>query len=104
MIPDVLNLWLSGSLRAEFTNATTTQLIDASTRSWATGVMEELGIPTRLLPDLVEPGTVLGRLRADANSTLAGTPVVAPASHDTGSAFAAVSASGTTAFLSAGTW
>ena len=83
MIPDVLNLWLSGSLQAEYTNATTTQLIDASTRTWATGVMEELGIPTRLLPGLVEPGTVIGKLRVDANATLAGTPVVAPASHDT---------------------
>ena len=103
-IPDVLNLWLSGSLQAEYTNATTTQLIDASTRTWATGVMEELGIPTRLLPGLVEPGTVIGKLRVDANAALAGTPVVAPASHDTGSAFAAVSASGNTAFLSSGTW
>jgi rhamnulokinase len=103
-IPDVLNLWLSGSLQAEYTNATTTQLINASTRTWATDLMDELGIPTRLLPNLVEPGTVIGSVRADANATLAGTPVVAPASHDTGSAFAAVSASGNTAFLSSGTW
>ena len=47
---------------------------------------------------------MIGKLRADANAALAGTPVVAPASHDTGSAFAAVSASGKTAFLSSGTW
>jgi rhamnulokinase len=52
----------------------------------------------------VEPGTVIGRLRADANAALAGTPVVAPASHDTASAFAAVSANGNAAFLSSGTW
>ena len=103
-IPDVLNLWLSGSLQAEYSNATTTQLINASTRTWATDLMNELGIPTTLLPNLVEPGTVIGGLRADANLALAGTPVVAPASHDTASAFAAVSSSGTTAFLSSGTW
>jgi rhamnulokinase len=56
------------------------------------------------LPELVEAGTPLGTLQKEANSALAGTPVIAPACHDTGSAFAAVSASGTTAFLSSGTW
>jgi rhamnulokinase len=103
-IPDVLNLRLCGTLRAEFTNATTTQCVNIGTREWATDLLEEVGIPTRLLPELVEPGTVLGELRADANRRHAGTPVVAPACHDTGSAFAAVPVNGTTAFLSSGTW
>jgi rhamnulokinase len=103
-IPDVLNYWLSGRLSAEFTNATTTQCIDASQRVWAKELLEDLGIPTRLFPELVEPGTVLGPLRGEASSSLAGVPVVAPACHDTGSAFAAVFAGGTTAFLSSGTW
>jgi len=103
MIPDVLNYWLSGHLRAEFTNATTTQYVNASTRRWATDLLDALDIPTRLLPELVEPGTLLGTLRREADSARAGTPVVIPACHDTASAFAAV-ASGTTAFLSSGTW
>ena len=44
-IPDVLNYWLSGTLQGEYTNATTTQFIDAWTRTWATGLLEELDIP-----------------------------------------------------------
>lgn len=103
-IPDVLNGWLCGRLSAEFTNATTTQCIDAAKRTWATDILDALGIPTRLLPELVEPGTILGPLRSQVSGLLAGTPVVAPACHDTGSAFAAVAASGDTAFLSSGTW
>ena len=67
----------------------------ADPRSWATGLLEQLGIPTRLLPPLVEPGHVLGQLGADCCAALAGTPVVAPACHDTGSAVASIAAGGT---------
>ena len=49
-IPDLLNYWLTGGLCAEFTNATTTQMVDARTRNWATRLLRELGLPTRLLP------------------------------------------------------
>jgi rhamnulokinase len=104
MIPDILNYWLTGELRAEFTNATTTQMVDARSRTWATDLLEEVGIPTRLLPPLVEPGTVIGSLKSMLASGLAGTPVVAPACHDTGSAVAAVPAREGRAFLSSGTW
>jgi rhamnulokinase len=57
-----------------------------------------------LLQPLVEPGTMIGTLQASVSAACAGTPVVAPACHDTASAVASVSASGTTAFLSSGTW
>jgi rhamnulokinase len=103
-IPDLLNYWLTGELRAEFTMATTTQFVDARTRQWATGLLDDLDIPTRLLPPLVEPGAVLGTMKTDVCAALAGTPVVAPASHDTGSAVASVFAGGNTAFISSGTW
>jgi rhamnulokinase len=103
-IPDVLNYWLTGELCAEFTNATTTQLIDARSRSWATDLMSKLELPTRILPRVVEPGTAIGRVTAEVSAVAAGTVVVAPACHDTGSAFAAVNASGGRAFLSSGTW
>ena len=103
-IPDLLNYWLTGELRGEYTMATTTQFVDAKTRSWATTLLERLEIPSRLLPRLVEPGAVLGRLKADVSPALAGTPVVLPACHDTGSAVASVAAGGTTAFISSGTW
>jgi rhamnulokinase len=103
-IPDILNYWLSGALKAEYTNATTTQCIDAVKRTWAADLLEQLDIPTRLLTDIVEPGTVLGPLRKEADRTLAGTPIVTPACHDTGSAFAAVPVGNSAAFLSSGTW
>jgi rhamnulokinase len=103
-VPDLLNYWLTGELAAEYTNATTTQFVDARQRAWATDLLSDLGIPTRLLPRIVEPGTVLGRLTADVSATFAGVPVVAPACHDTGSAVASVAAGGSSAFLSSGTW
>ena len=103
-IPDLINFWLTGDMTCEFTNATTTQFVDARTRSWATGLLRDLEVPTRLLPRIVEPGTVVGRMGADVPSVLRGTPVVAPACHDTGSAVAAVHAHGHRAFLSSGTW
>jgi rhamnulokinase len=103
-IPDLVNYWLTGEMTAEFTNATTTQFIDARTRSWAIDLLRELDVPTRILPQVVEPGTIVGLVGADAHPSLHGTRVVAPACHDTGSAVAAVRADGHRAFLSSGTW
>jgi rhamnulokinase len=101
-IPDLLNYWLTGELTAEYTMATTTQFVDARTRSWATGLLGDVGIPTRLLPRMIEPGAILGRVQRGVRGE--GVPVVAPASHDTGSAVASVFAGGRTAFISSGTW
>src|SRR4029450_2148621 len=103
-IPDLFNLNLTGILAAAPTSATTTQFVNARERTWAVDLLSRLDLPVRLLPRLIEPGTVLGPLRSAASSTLAGTPVVVPACHDTGSAVAAVPASGARAFLSSGTW
>jgi rhamnulokinase len=103
-IPDLLNYWLTGVLMAEYTVATTTQFIDAQSRTWARRMLEEIGLPTRLLQPLVEPGTFIGPLKASASAACDGIPVVAPACHDTASAVASVSASGDVAFLSSGTW
>lgn len=103
-IPDLLNYWLTGELRGEYTMATTTQFVDARTRDWARGLLADLDIPTRLLPPMIEPGSIIGSLKGEACRSLAGTPVVAPATHDTGSAVASVAASGRTAFISSGTW
>jgi len=103
-IPDLVNYWLTGELTSEYTVATTTQFIDARTRTWATRMLDEIGLPTRLLQPLVQPGTMIGTLQASVSAACAGTPVVAPACHDTASAVASVSASGNVAFLSSGTW
>jgi rhamnulokinase len=103
-VPDILNYWLTGELRAEYTSATTTQMVDARARGWAYGLLRDLDVPTHLLPELIEPGTILGGLQPGAAPGLEGTPVVAPSCHDTGSAVASVPAYGARAFLSSGTW
>jgi len=103
-IPDLLNYWLTGRLCSEYTIATTTQLVNATARTWATKMIEEIGLPSRLLTTIVAPGTTVGPLRSDVSPALAGTPVIAPACHDTASAVASVHASGDTAFISSGTW
>ena len=103
-IPDLFNYWLTGRLCSEFTNATTTQMVDARTRRWSTDLLDELALPSRLFQPIVEPGAVIGGIRHEVSASLADTPVVAPACHDTGSAFAAVWTDGHGAFLSSGTW
>ncbi len=103
-IPDLFHYWLSGNAVCEFTNATTTQMVDPRTRSWAGGLLERLGISPALPAPIVEPGAILGTVLPSVGPKLSGTPVIAPASHDTGSAVAAISARGNTAFLSSGTW
>ncbi len=105
-MPDLFHYWLTGKAVCEFTNATTTQLVNPVTRTWAVELMNQLGLPSYLPAPIVEPGSVIGPLLQviARTSSLAGTPVIAPASHDTGSAVAAISARDGTAFLSSGTW
>jgi rhamnulokinase len=105
MIPDLFHYWLTGKAVCEFTNATTTQMVNAASRSWATGLINRIGLPPGAPGRIVEPGTIIGTLLpAAAGEDLAGTAVIAPASHDTGSAVAAISAREGTAFISSGTW
>ena len=96
-VPDLLNYWLSGVQVCEFSIATTTQMLNPFTRSWAGGMLETLGIPVQIFPEVVQPGTRLG--------SFDGIPVIAPACHDTGSAVAGVPAQTVKfAFISSGTW
>ncbi len=101
-IPDLLNFWCTGKAVCEFTNASTTQLLNIRTHQWAAELWEALELPPTLPCPVVEPGTILGPLQHQCCQS--GTPVIAPATHDTGSAVASVSAGGNTAFLSSGTW
>lgn len=95
--PDLLNYWLTGAKVCEFSNATTTQLFNPTTGGWATKLMDKLGIPSQIFPEIVQPGTKLGDYE--------GIPVIAPACHDTGSAVAAVpTQSEDFAYISSGTW
>jgi len=105
MMPDLYHYWMTGNAVCEFTNATTTQMVSAVTRSWATDLIDRLGLPSSLPGPIVEPGTIVGVLAGEvAGAGLAGTTVIAPASHDTASAVAAISAREGTAFISSGTW
>ena len=100
MIPDFLNWCLTGERAVEFTNATTTQFCHPATRGWATGLLGALGLPAHIFPKIIEPGTKLGAFR--------GVDVIAPATHDTGSAVAGVPTRRTGradwAYISSGTW
>lgn len=107
LIPDLLGYWLSGERRAEATVASTSQLYDAVRGDWAYGLIERLGLPARLFPAIVAPGSDLGRLlpAVAEDAGLPRLPVVAVASHDTASAVAAVPAEGGDwAYISSGTW
>ena len=103
-IPDLFNYWLTGRQCTEYTIATTTQCVDARARTWATELMADAGLPTRLFAPIVEAGTVIGSVMGSGIGGSKGAPVIATACHDTASAVAAVRASGNTAFLSSGTW
>jgi rhamnulokinase len=95
--PDLLNYWLTGTKVCEFSNATTTQLFNPTTGTWATKLMDQLRIPSNIFPEIVRPGTQLG--------SFDGIPVIAPACHDTGSAVAAVpTTTADFAYISSGTW
>jgi rhamnulokinase len=107
MMPDLLNFWLTGQKVCERTIASTSQALDPYRPAWATGLLDRLGIPTHYLPQIVEAGTGLGGLLpAVIEETGAkGVQVIAPGSHDTASAIAAVPAeSADYAYLSSGTW
>lgn len=107
MIPELLRYFLTGEQYSEYTNATTTQLVNTSTRSWDNELLEKLSVPTKLFNYMIEPGTRAGVLRQSICEELniPFIPVTAVAEHDTASAVAAVPANTEKfAYLSCGTW
>lgn len=108
MMPDLFHYWFAGVKACELTDASTTQFYNPRTRGWAKDLLERLGLPAGILGEIVEPGTVLGPLAGAVAGELglAEASVVAVASHDTGSAVAAVPTAGGDdwAYLSSGTW
>jgi rhamnulokinase len=109
-MPDLFNYWLTGRKVCEFSNSTTTQCYDPRQGEWAWPLLDRLGIPSHLFPEIVPPATVIGELLRvvieEVNvPELSGLPVIAPACHDTGSAVVAVPAKGVDfAYISSGTW
>lgn len=106
LMPDLLHSWLAGTLTSERTNATTSQCWDPVAEDWACDLLERLALPTNMLPPVVEAGTVLGTVLPEWRDDLGEARVIAPATHDTGSAVAAtpVSLSGGWGYISSGTW
>jgi sugar (pentulose or hexulose) kinase len=107
LMPDLFSYWLTGIVRSERTIASTSQCLDPNAGTWALPLLERLGIPGHIFPEIVEPGMVLGRvLPSIAEETGAvSVQVIAGGSHDTASAVAAVPATtGDYAYLSSGTW
>ncbi len=106
-MPDLFNYLFTGQRKSEISIASTSQMIDPQTRTWATKLVGRFGLNHRLLAELVPSGTVIGPLqKAVQNECGAGDiPVIAPAEHDTASAVAAVPADGDDwCYISSGTW
>jgi rhamnulokinase len=106
-MPDLFNYWLTGRKVCEFTNATTTQCYDPCEHNWSKPLLDAMGIPSGMFPEIVQPGTLLGPLTGDLAEEIGAhnLSVIAPPCHDTGSAVAAVPASDADfAWISSGTW
>ena len=96
-MPDLLSYLLTGNMVCEYTDASTSGMMDQASRQFNKGLLEELGIRTDMLLSIVQPGTQVGEYD--------GIPVIAVAGHDTASAIAAVPAADEKfAYLSSGTW
>lgn len=119
MMPDLFGWLLTGQQAGERTDASTTQLLDPRTGTWSDELCLALELPRAILPPLIEPGTKLGLLRpsvADEVGLSQSVTVIAPGTHDTASAVAAVPVSTTSlssssssmppdwCYLSSGTW
>ncbi|HVT87211.1 MAG TPA: rhamnulokinase family protein [Tepidisphaeraceae bacterium] len=106
-MPDLFNYLFTGVRKAEFSITTTSQMYDPCKKRWATEMLEKLGIPTKLLPEIIPSGTVISQLSREVadECKVDAMPVIAPACHDTGSAVAAVPAEGDGwCYISSGTW
>ena len=106
-MPDLLSYLLTGNMVCEYTDASTSGMMNQNTRQFEKTLLERLGINPRILPEIVQPGTKVGVLKAEiaAETGIGRVPVIAVAGHDTASAIAAVPAANPHfAYLSSGTW
>ena len=106
MVPDYLNFLLTGVKKQEYTNASTSQLVDAKSCDWDRELIEKLGFPERLFGELSMPGSFVGNLRTEVSAYVGfDCKVILPATHDTGSAVMSVpSTSEDVLYISSGTW
>lgn len=105
LIPDYLNFVLTGVKETEYTNGTTTQLVNAETKDWDMELIEKLGYPKKIFKKIIFPGNVAGRLIKDIEDKVGyNLTVMVPATHDTASAVLAVPYDGNGVYISSGTW
>lgn len=106
MVPEYLTYRLSGQMISEYTNATTGQLVNLETKDWDYELLDMCGYPRHLFRKLVKPGTKVGNLLPEIRQAVGyDTAVILPATHDTGSAVAAVPmTSEHPLYISSGTW
>jgi len=107
MIPEYLNYMLTGVKMSEYTNATTTGLLNSQIKDWDDAIIDAFGLPRRIFGDIYKPGDVVGELSASTNIGFP-TKVVLSTSHDTASAVVATpfvnEKTGSSLFLSSDTW
>ncbi len=106
-VPDLLKYFLTGTKQTEYTIASTSQLLDAKSRNWATDVIGKLGIPQNIFGEIVQPGAKAGKLLPHIIEEVGATDaeLIACASHDTASAVVAVPAKNDDfVYISSGTW
>src|SRR6195952_2556041 len=106
MMPDVFHHRLSGARTSEYTAVSTTGAYDMAADNWAVDLLDQLGIPTHMLPEVVRPGTDVGPVLAEfATGRLAGARVIVPPGHDTASAVVGVPLTDPGGmYISSGTW
>lgn len=105
MIPEYLNYLLTGIKKKEYTNATTTGLVNAETGEFDKSIISVLGLPKRLFGKLYAPGTSVGALKPEIAAEVGGQlEVVLCASHDTASAVEGIPMNGNQPYISSGTW
>jgi rhamnulokinase len=104
---DLFTYFLCGEALGEYTLASTSQMMDMKTGQWSRPIFEELSLPLEIMPKIVMPGTVVGRLTDKVAGEIGcdRIPVIAVGSHDTASAVLGVPGGGDKwAYLSSGTW
>ncbi len=105
MMPEYLMYKLTGVKLREYTNATTTGMVNSVTGQFDDEIIRDLGYPVKLFPRLSQPGTVLGGLTAEVQAEVGGNcKVVLCATHDTGSAVEGIPMEGNHPYISSGTW
>ena len=106
LMPDLLGYFLTGEIRSEYTNVTTSMLYNPRTKGWDWGLIETLGLPKKIFTKIDLAGTLRGRLRPElaAELGLNRAAFAAVGTHDTASAVAAIPGTGSFAFCSSGTW